>query len=58
MRKGRASILFWLALLKAADRMEIAEDASFQTRDDRSRNFEQLEKELAPTFATKRKAEE
>jgi len=38
--------------------MEIAEDASFQTRDDRSRNFEQLEKELAPTFATKRKAEE
>jgi crotonobetainyl-CoA:carnitine CoA-transferase CaiB-like acyl-CoA transferase len=44
---------FWLALLKAADRMEIAEDARFKTRDDRRRNFEQLEKELAPTFATK-----
>jgi crotonobetainyl-CoA:carnitine CoA-transferase CaiB-like acyl-CoA transferase len=44
---------FWLGLLKAADRMVIAEDARFKTRDDRRRNFEQLEKELAPTFATK-----
>jgi crotonobetainyl-CoA:carnitine CoA-transferase CaiB-like acyl-CoA transferase len=44
---------FWLGLLRAADRMEIAEDARFKTRDDRRRNFEQLEKELAPTFATK-----
>jgi crotonobetainyl-CoA:carnitine CoA-transferase CaiB-like acyl-CoA transferase len=44
---------FWLGLLKAADRMEIAEDARFKTRDDRRRNFEQLEKELALTFATK-----
>jgi crotonobetainyl-CoA:carnitine CoA-transferase CaiB-like acyl-CoA transferase len=33
--------------------MEIAEDARFRTRDDRRRNFEQLEKELAPAFATK-----
>jgi len=44
---------FWLALLKAADRRELAEDARFKTRDDRRRNFEQLEKELAPTFATR-----
>ena len=44
---------FWLGLLKAADRLGIAEDARFKTRDDRRRNFEQLEKELAPTFATK-----
>jgi crotonobetainyl-CoA:carnitine CoA-transferase CaiB-like acyl-CoA transferase len=44
---------FWLGLLKAADRMEIAEDARFRTRDDRRRNFEELERELAPTFATK-----
>jgi len=44
---------FWLALLKAADRVELAEDARFKTRDDRRRNFEQLEKELAPTFATR-----
>ena len=38
---------------KAADRMDITEDARFKTRDDRRRNFEQLEKELAPTFVTK-----
>ena len=44
---------FWLALLKAADRMDIAKDARFKTRDDRRRNFEQLEKELAPTFLSK-----
>ena len=44
---------FWLGLLKAADRTEIAEDTRFKTREDRRRNFEQLEKELAPTFATK-----
>ena len=44
---------FWLALLKAADRVELAEDARFRTREDRRRNFEQLERELAPTFATR-----
>ena len=48
---------FWLALLKTADRMEIAEDERFKTRDDRRRNFEQLEKELAPTFATRDREE-
>lgn len=44
---------FWLALLKAADRMELATDERFKTRDDRRRNIDQLQKELAPTFATK-----
>jgi crotonobetainyl-CoA:carnitine CoA-transferase CaiB-like acyl-CoA transferase len=44
---------FWLGLLKATDRMDIAKDARFKTREDRRRNFEQLEKELTPTFATK-----
>jgi crotonobetainyl-CoA:carnitine CoA-transferase CaiB-like acyl-CoA transferase len=48
---------FWLALLKAADRMELAEDGRFKTRADRRQNFEQLEKELAPTFATKDRAQ-
>lgn len=48
---------FWLALLKTADRMDIAEDARFKTRNDRRRNFEQLEKELAPTFTTKNREE-
>ena len=44
---------FWLAFLKAVDRMDIAEDERYKTRDDRRQNFEQLEKELAPTFAAK-----
>jgi crotonobetainyl-CoA:carnitine CoA-transferase CaiB-like acyl-CoA transferase len=48
---------FWRALLKAADRMELAQDARFKTREGRRRNFEQLEKELAPTFATKDREE-
>ncbi len=48
---------FWLALLKTADRMDIAEDARFKTRADRRQNFEQLERELAPTFATKDRAQ-
>ena len=48
---------FWMALLKAVDRMEIADDERFKTRDDRRRNFEQLEKELSPTFTTKNRDE-
>jgi crotonobetainyl-CoA:carnitine CoA-transferase CaiB-like acyl-CoA transferase len=48
---------FWLALLKAAGRMDIAEDERFKTRDGRRRNFEQLDKELAPTFATRDREE-
>ena len=48
---------FWLALLKAMNRMEMAEDERFKTREDRRRNFEQLEKELAPTFVTKDREE-
>jgi len=48
---------FWLALLKAADRMDIAQDKRFMTRDERRRNFQQLEKELARTFAAKDREE-
>jgi formyl-CoA transferase len=48
---------FWLALLETAGRTELAEDARFKTRDDRRRNFEQLEKELATTFATRSREE-
>jgi crotonobetainyl-CoA:carnitine CoA-transferase CaiB-like acyl-CoA transferase len=48
---------FWLALLNAADRMDITEDPRFKTRADRRQNFEQLEKALAPTFATKDREE-
>ena len=48
---------FWLALLKAADRMDLAEDQRFKTRDTRRQNYEALEKELAPVFATKTREE-
>ncbi|HSJ55771.1 MAG TPA: CoA transferase [Anaerolineae bacterium] len=48
---------FWLALLAAIDRVELAHDARFKTRDDRRRNIEPLQQELAPTFATKDRAE-
>jgi crotonobetainyl-CoA:carnitine CoA-transferase CaiB-like acyl-CoA transferase len=48
---------FWLALLKAAERMDLAEDPRFKTRDARRENYEALEKILAPTFAKRPRAE-
>jgi crotonobetainyl-CoA:carnitine CoA-transferase CaiB-like acyl-CoA transferase len=45
---------FWLALLKAADRMDLAEDQRFKTRDARRQNYEALESALAPVFLTSR----
>jgi formyl-CoA transferase len=48
---------FWLALLKAMDRTDIAADERFKTRDGRRQNYEALEKELAPVFATKTRGE-
>jgi crotonobetainyl-CoA:carnitine CoA-transferase CaiB-like acyl-CoA transferase len=48
---------FWLALLRAADRMDLAEDPRFKTRDARRENYEALEKILAPTFAKRPRAE-
>ena len=48
---------FWLGLLKAVDRMDIASDDRFKTRDSRRQNYEGLEKELAPVFATKTREE-
>ena len=44
---------FWLALLKAAERMDIAGDERFKTRDARRQHYEALERTLAPTFKTK-----
>jgi crotonobetainyl-CoA:carnitine CoA-transferase CaiB-like acyl-CoA transferase len=44
---------FWLALLKAAERMDIAADERFKTRDGRRQNYEALEQTLALTFKTK-----
>lgn len=48
---------FWRALLKTADRMDLAEDIRFKSRDDRRQNYDALEKELAPIFAKKTREE-
>src|SRR5262245_25588808 len=48
---------FWLALLKAADRVDLAEDPRFKTRDARRENYEALESALAPVFLTQSREE-
>lgn len=48
---------FWLALLQAIERMNIAADERFKTRDLRRQNYEALEATLAPVFATKTREE-
>ena len=48
---------FWLALLKAADRMDLVEDPRFTTRTARRQNYEALESVLAPVFLTRSRAE-
>lgn len=48
---------FWLALLKAVERTDIAADERFKTRDGRRQNYELLEQTLAPTFKTKTRDE-
>ncbi len=48
---------FWRALLEAADRMDIAADERFQTREARRQNFAALERALAPTFQGKSRSE-
>ena len=48
---------FWLALLKAADCIDLAEDPRFKTRDARRENYEALEKTLAPIFVMRPRAE-
>jgi crotonobetainyl-CoA:carnitine CoA-transferase CaiB-like acyl-CoA transferase len=48
---------FWLALLKAAERMDLAADPRFKTRDARRQNYEALESILTPVFLTRSRAE-
>ena len=48
---------FWLALLKAVDRTDIAKDERFKNRDGRRQNYEALEAMLAPVFAAKTRQE-
>ncbi len=44
---------FWLALLQAVERMDVAADERFKTRDGRRQNYQALEQTLAPAFKTK-----
>ncbi|HSK31500.1 MAG TPA: CoA transferase, partial [Candidatus Limnocylindria bacterium] len=48
---------FWLALLQAVERMDIAADERFKTREARRQNYRFLEEILAPTFQTKTRAD-
>jgi formyl-CoA transferase len=48
---------FWLALLAAAERMDIAADERFKDRESRRRNYQALEQALAPTFRTRTRSE-
>lgn len=48
---------FWLSLLKTVDRMDLADDPRFKSRDDRRQNYEALEEELSSTFATSTREE-
>ena len=48
---------FWLALLKAAGRMDIAAEERFKNREARRQNYEALEQSLAPTFRNKTRDE-
>lgn len=48
---------FWLALLKAIERTDLATNEKFKTRDGRRQHYEELEQELRPVFAKKTRAE-
>jgi len=48
---------FWIALLKATERMDLADDERFKTRDNRRNHYAELERELAKTFATRDRSE-
>jgi len=48
---------FWLALLEALERSDLAHDERFKTRDRRRQNYEALEHELAPVFVTRTREE-
>ena len=44
---------FWIALLKTVNRMDLAEDKRFKSRNERRDNYQDLHDELAKAFATK-----
>jgi crotonobetainyl-CoA:carnitine CoA-transferase CaiB-like acyl-CoA transferase len=44
---------FWIALLKAVDRKDLAEDIRFNTRESRREHYEELHAELASIFSSR-----
>jgi len=48
---------FWLALLEAVERTDLADDERFKDRAARRENYEVLERSLAPTFKTRTREE-
>ncbi|MGH7771776.1 MAG: CaiB/BaiF CoA transferase family protein, partial [Candidatus Binatia bacterium] len=48
---------FWLALLRAVNRMDLAEDKRFKSREDRRKNYAELQDELSSTFGTRTRDE-
>ncbi|MGH7824444.1 MAG: CaiB/BaiF CoA transferase family protein, partial [Candidatus Binatia bacterium] len=48
---------FWLALLGAIERTDLANDPRFKDRDSRRKNYEALEKELAAVFTLRTRQE-
>lgn len=48
---------FWLAFLKALDRLDLADDARFKSRAARQQHYEELEAELAQAFVTRNRSE-
>ncbi|MCZ6623893.1 MAG: CoA transferase [Deltaproteobacteria bacterium] len=48
---------FWIALLKTVDRMDLAEDVRFKSRNGRRQHYQELHDELAQTLATRPRAE-
>lgn len=48
---------FWMGLLKAVERADLAKDQRFKSRNDRCQNYQALQRELARTFTGKTRAE-
>jgi formyl-CoA transferase len=48
---------FWSAFLKAIDRLDLAQNDRFRTREARRKHYPELERALEPTFATRTRSE-
>jgi crotonobetainyl-CoA:carnitine CoA-transferase CaiB-like acyl-CoA transferase len=48
---------FWSAFLKAIDRLDLAQNDRFRTREARRKHYPELERALEPTFATRTRSD-